>query len=250
MPWSFIGDFNTILGAHEYDGSFRPARGLMEEFADWTDYNHLVHMPTVGVKFTWANGIEGRQHTRKWLDRVICNQDWVSLCAQSSCSTLNKSRSDHYPILLHFNFQEFKFKSHFRFMQMWTLHPDCIKVVEDAWKTNFIGCPMFVLAAKLKFLKEKLKVWNKEYFGNMQDNVKKAELALENIQHHIDTDDHTVVLAQQEKVAQARLEQALNIESSFGKIKLVLTGTYTGTGTRNIFTRLLKSETHQISLTL
>ncbi|CAK8576869.1 unnamed protein product [Lathyrus sativus] len=75
MPWSFIGDFNTILGAHEYDGSFRPVRGPMEEFADWTDYNHLVHMPIVGVKFTWANGREGRRHTRKRLDRVICNQD-------------------------------------------------------------------------------------------------------------------------------------------------------------------------------
>ncbi|CAK8576871.1 unnamed protein product [Lathyrus sativus] len=74
---------------------------------------------------------------------------------------------------------------------MWTSHPDCIKVVEDAWKTNFVGCPMFVLAAKLKFLKEKLKVWNKECFGNVQDNVKMAELALENIQHHIDTDGHT-----------------------------------------------------------
>ncbi|MCI64921.1 hypothetical protein A2U01_0086179, partial [Trifolium medium] len=27
----------------------------MEEFQQWTDLNNLVHLPTRGAEFTWAN---------------------------------------------------------------------------------------------------------------------------------------------------------------------------------------------------
>ncbi|MCH83360.1 DUF4283 domain protein, partial [Trifolium medium] len=56
LPWCFIGDFNVILGAHEYRGSFSPARLPMADFQDWTNAHHLVHLPTRGADFTWANG--------------------------------------------------------------------------------------------------------------------------------------------------------------------------------------------------
>ena len=35
--------------------------------------------------------------------------------------------------------------------------------------TNVVGCPMFVLGAKLKILKGKLKQWNKDIFGTNLD---------------------------------------------------------------------------------
>lgn len=142
FSWCFMGDFNTTLGVHEYDGSFSPARSPMDEFANWSDQNHLIHMPTAGAKFTWSNGRNGLYHTTKRLDRVICNQHWINSCAQSSYSILIKSQSYHFPILLHFDVNGSKFKLQFRFMQVWTTHQDYIKVVESLWKNNFIGCPM------------------------------------------------------------------------------------------------------------
>lgn len=87
----------------------------MEDFVTWTDQNHLIDMPIVSSKFTWSNGRSGPHHTRKRLHKVIYNQAWVDACVQTSCSTLIKSYSYHYPILLHFNCQDFKFKSQFRF---------------------------------------------------------------------------------------------------------------------------------------
>ncbi|KAI5421605.1 hypothetical protein KIW84_045146 [Lathyrus oleraceus] len=158
ISWCFMVDFNIILGAHEYDDPFGPARGPMDEFSFWSDQNHLIHMPTVGAKFTWSNGRNGSHHTRKRLDKVICNQAWINSFVQHSCSSLIKSRSNHFPILLHFIFHDFKFKYQFRFLQMWTTHQDCIKVVESSWKTNFVGCHMFVLASKLRVLKDNLRV--------------------------------------------------------------------------------------------
>jgi len=58
LPWCYIGDFNSILGAHEHRGSFSLARLPMEEFQLWTNTNNLLHLPTRGAEFTWANGRE------------------------------------------------------------------------------------------------------------------------------------------------------------------------------------------------
>ncbi|CAK8532193.1 unnamed protein product [Lathyrus sativus] len=73
LPWCFIGDFNTINGAHEYNGYYSPARGPMEEFNDSTNFNCLVHIQTSDAKFTWSNGRYGARHTHKRLDRALCN---------------------------------------------------------------------------------------------------------------------------------------------------------------------------------
>jgi hypothetical protein len=32
IPWCFLGDFNVVLGLHEYSGSSRPATLPMTEF--------------------------------------------------------------------------------------------------------------------------------------------------------------------------------------------------------------------------
>jgi len=95
---------------------------------------------------------------------------------------------------------------------MWVAHEDCINVVRNCWNTNIIGCPMFVLSEKLKLLKAALKQWNKDTFGNVNDQVLTAKQNLDNIQDEIDTLGPTDNLMLQEKNAQIKLEQALNIE--------------------------------------
>jgi hypothetical protein len=91
FPWCYMGDFNTILGSHEYRGNSTPARLPMLEFQNWTDQNHLFHLPTHGAFFTWANGRRGRHYTQKRLDRVICNQEWFDCCTTVNVSTLTKN---------------------------------------------------------------------------------------------------------------------------------------------------------------
>jgi len=49
---------------------------------------------------------------------------------------------------------------------------------------------MFVLSSKLKSLKAKLKVWNKEVFGNVHSFVKDNEQKLEEIQNQIHISGH------------------------------------------------------------
>jgi len=102
VPWCFLGDYNAIIGAHEYQGAFQPSRTPMNEFLQWSNSNHLIHLPTRGSFFTWSNGRRGTNHTQKRLDRAICNQQWIDMCTTISCSTLIRNRSDHFPLLLDF----------------------------------------------------------------------------------------------------------------------------------------------------
>jgi len=104
-------------------------------------------------------------------------------------------------------------------MQMWSLHPECENIIESSWNIPVVGCPMFVLSKKLKNLKLVLKEWNKETFGNVQDNVRKAEDALNQIQMQIVSLGYSDALSNQEKIAQTNLDLALQMEEVFWKGK-------------------------------
>jgi hypothetical protein len=215
LPWCYMGDFNTILGCHEYRGNSTPARLPMVEFQNWTDLNNLIHLPTHGAFYTWANGRRGRHYTQKRLDRVICNQEWFDCFNSVNVSTLTKNNSDHFPILFDFKSLDYHQPSTFKFLKMWTSHPDCVNVVQQSWKVNVVGCPMFVLSEKLKILKVKLKSWNKVVFGNIHENVKQARNNVDIIQALIDSNSPSDSFLEQEKLAQINLENALFIEELF-----------------------------------
>jgi hypothetical protein len=84
---------------------------------------------------------------------------------------------------------------------MWTLHDNCTDVNKESWNTLVVDCPMFILSQKLKFLKQKLKVWNKDRFGNVHNLVKHSEIELQVIQERIDSSGHSDLLMILEKNA-------------------------------------------------
>jgi len=49
---------------------------------------------------------------------------------------------------------------------------------------------MYILSPKLKLIKEKLKTWNKEVFGNIHVLVKEGEQKLNVIQEEINRNDN------------------------------------------------------------
>jgi hypothetical protein len=102
---------------------------------------------------------------------------------------------------------------------MWSLHPDCSNVILDSWSANVIGCPMFVLSQKLKNLKAKLKCWNKDSYGNVNDLVSAAEIKLKQIQSHIQEHGHSDELLLEERDANAVYEDALSKQEVFWQEK-------------------------------
>jgi hypothetical protein len=74
---------------------------------------------------------------------------------------------------------------------------------------------MCVLCQKLRFLEDKLKVWNKETFGNIHANVSYATIQVDEIQKLIDLNGALDSLLDQEKIAQINLENVLHVEGLF-----------------------------------
>jgi len=206
LPFCLIGNFNTILEACEHRGRLAPARLPMNEFQNWSNLNDLFHIPTRGASFTWENRRSGRFYTKRRLDRAISNHAWLDFCTSLSCSTLIRTNSDHYPLLLDFQFSDCTFKSQFRFMKMWSLHDNCKDVISSCWNNRVIGCPMYVLNKKLKILKNTLKDWNKTTFGNVHALVESAENKVAEIQHNIQQNGHFDELLNQEKDARLKIE--------------------------------------------
>ncbi|GAU22700.1 hypothetical protein TSUD_138230 [Trifolium subterraneum] len=242
-------DFNVIIGAHEYRGRLSPARLPMNEFQAWTDSFNLIHLPTHGAEFTWNNGRGGFRHTEKRLDRAICNHAWMDLCNVSSVSTLIRHKSDHFPLLLEVQLSSLSLASSFKFMKMWSSDPNCKNIVLDCWNTDVTGCPMFVLSKKLKILKDKLKIWNKECFGNVHEYVKTAEQRLQQIQEQIQNSGHSDALLEEQKLANISFEDALNRQEAFWQEKANLNWHLEGDRNTKFFHRTakIKSSTKYIN---
>ncbi|XP_019434274.1 PREDICTED: uncharacterized protein LOC109340956 [Lupinus angustifolius] len=239
-PWSCIGDFNVVLGSHECRGPTLPSKIPLEDFQNFTEDANLIHLNTRGVDFTWTNKRRGASLTEKKLDRVLCNEDWISSWNQVLCCTLPRISFVHNPILFCSLDSDARRSSYFRFLKMWTSHPDCIRVILDAWKEDILGCPMFILVEKLKRLKCKLKIWNWNVFGNIHQQVKEALSSVDVIQACINDHGPTTDLLNQECVAQGNLLKALAMEEEFWREKSRLNWHSSGDRNTNFFHKITK----------
>nr|AYQ93013.1 hypothetical protein [Lupinus angustifolius] len=135
-----------------------PVRLPPREFKAFFDGSDLIHLPTTGNPFIWSNRRRGLSLTEKRLDRSLCNEDWISAWSQISYCTLPRISSVHHPLLLCSELFKQQRLSQFKFHKMWTLHEDCIRTIAESWRNRVFGCPMFILAQKLKNLKQVLNV--------------------------------------------------------------------------------------------
>ena len=189
-PWCIGGDFNASISPTESNrgGRFTQA---MRRFAFVLDDLGVRDLPLQGGPFTWSGGTNGQTMSR--IDRFLVSGDWESYFNRITQSTLPRPVSDHFPILLDSGGIR-SGPSPFRFENMWLKTEGFKDLLKGWWQGLSVrGSASFILAEKLKGLKGKLKIWNKEVFGNVStkrtealfrvgcwDNVEKErELSLE-----------------------------------------------------------------------
>ncbi|XP_019451789.1 PREDICTED: uncharacterized protein LOC109353883 [Lupinus angustifolius] len=248
--WNCIGDFNVVRGAYECRGSRLPCSNISKEFISFSEEGNLVHLETRGAEFTWSNKRRGSALTEKRLDRSMCNDDWLSTWNYVSYCTLPKISSDHHPLLLTCSLSVSKRTSSFRFLKMWMNHPDCSRVIEEAWNDSIVGCPMFIVSEKLKRLKAKLKSWNWNVFGNIHQNVQNSMTNVENIQACINNYGPSDDLLDQEGNAQLNLLKALNMENDFWKEKSRINWHMNGDRNTSFFHKVTKIRQVSKSMTI
>ena len=144
----------------------------MRRFSEVIDELQLRDLPLVGGSYTWCGGLNNRSASR--LNRFLVSEEWESHFSNLSQSLLLKSISDHAPILLDGGRIRGR-KTPFRFKNMWLKVEGFKDLVRKWWSCyNFSGSYNHILACKLKALKQDLKVWNREVFGNVSLNKNAA----------------------------------------------------------------------------
>jgi ribonuclease HI len=108
---------------------------------------------------------------------------------------------------------------------------------------------MFILSQKLKILKDKLKFWNKNCFGDVHELVTTAETNLQQIQHQIQSNGPTDLLLNDEIEAHKNLEDALNKQECFWQEKAHLNWHLEGDRNTKYFHRLAKIKTTTKAIT-
>lgn len=130
-PWCYIGDFNSVLGAHEKRGGRLPTQASYDVFKAWSDSCNLTHIMTRGAAYTWSKNRSLNGHIEMRLDRAMCIDDWLNFWDNVACCTLTRSHSDHYPLLLVLKKGVVTFLFSFKFQGMWCYHSDCRRFVAD-----------------------------------------------------------------------------------------------------------------------
>ena len=131
-PWMIGGDFNAICCLDEYSGRSTPNPGSMEDFNCCIEQCALVELQTVGGEFTWG-GTRNTWWVSKKLDRRLFSTEWMQLFPVSSVHLLNKTSSDHCPLLHQFEKMVEPKPKMFRFQNMWLRRENFIPFVHSSW---------------------------------------------------------------------------------------------------------------------
>eukprot|EP00253_Pinus_taeda_P020386 PITA_20386 len=107
--------------------------------------------------------------------------------------TLPFGGSDHWPIQMEASLISKPRNNPFRFENVWLTHLDFLKNIEKWWneETHFQGTKMFLLHCMLKYIKGRLKEWNKNEFGNIFKAKGEVETNLKEINQILITEGYT-----------------------------------------------------------
>ena len=130
----------------------------------------------VGGPFTWTGGANNQSFSR--LDRFLVNKGWDSHFGDARQFLLPRPVSDHFPLLM--DGGGLRKGLPCLDLRMW-LKVEGVKDLLKYWweEGSFNGSPSFILAEKLKFMKAKLKKWNRNTFGRVEY---RKNLALEQVE--------------------------------------------------------------------
>ncbi|KAI3457760.1 hypothetical protein Pfo_014423 [Paulownia fortunei] len=226
--WLLGGDCNTILQLNKRTGHQRSRLTSMQDFGDMIEDCGLIDAGYEGSNFTWTN-----HKVWKRLDRILYLDDWLNLFNTTRVSHLPRIWSNHSPLLISMNITSVKPVTSFRFLRMWARHHAFKEAVNVSWQHLTDTQGMINLQQKLYRLKQFLRWWNKNIFGDIFENIKKAEQEVANSKTKFDNDPCDSNLIELKRCT-AMLTQALSIEKDYWRQKVASACRWIDEGERNI----------------
>jgi exonuclease III len=185
--WIVGGDYNLIRSLEEKKGGSRRLDQDSIDFNSLIDNLNLIDLEAINGTFTWTNRRTGSHQIACKLDRFLISDSLMLEGTTLEASILNTPGSDHWPIQLWMDVAATPGKKPFRFEQFWLNHPDFQAKIQDWWREAEVPCgsKMYRFQQKLKNLKQILKLWNKQTFGNIFDSQKQLSEQMRAIQNQI-----------------------------------------------------------------
>lgn len=115
-----------------------------------------------------------RGNSKSRIDRILINPEWLHVFPNLKSSLLNRSLSDHCPLIAISSEINWGPKP-FRFINCWLSHPSCLKIIQETWYSS----PNLSLPEKLKLVKTSLKKWNQCEFGSIESKISACEAVIQ-----------------------------------------------------------------------
>ncbi|KAL5549263.1 hypothetical protein UlMin_004494 [Ulmus minor] len=161
--WCLGGDFNVVRYCHEKSPPSRRTRSV-RFFDELIRELELRDLALHNASFTWSNFREEAVKSR--LDRFLFTEEWGAGKNDIRQETGSRTCSDHMPIILDTSPVSWG-PTPFRFENMWLEHSGFRQECEQWWRGIEVeGWESYRMMEKLRALKDKIKAWNKEVFGD------------------------------------------------------------------------------------
>ncbi|KAF9617933.1 hypothetical protein IFM89_039226 [Coptis chinensis] len=116
------------------------------------------------------------------IDLAFYNKEWQDSFPSWGHKVVARLCSDHAPLIGWHESIPKPRNAPFKFFNMWLSHPNFMALVKNSWEEYIEGHELFILAQKLKRLKDAIKNWNKHSFGHLGSKISLETKNLEELQ--------------------------------------------------------------------
>lgn len=152
----------------------------IQPFYDCVVHCQLQDMRCRGANYTWTNHQDPPHRICAKLDRTLINGNWLQLFPEAETWGLQEGISDHCPLLVNLSLKTQLAPRHFKYCNMWALHPHFRSLVLSAWNSGKSRnrLQLYNVLSKLKLVKQALRNLNRAHFNAIVDKAKLARSTL------------------------------------------------------------------------
>ncbi|XP_055826419.1 uncharacterized protein LOC129894813 [Solanum dulcamara] len=243
-PWIIARDFNVVLYPNDRLYGAPVSSAETQDFTKCLHDLHLNELPWKGDYYTWSNKQMGTNKICSRIDRMFGNPDWMMHWGHVVTQYEVPYISDHSPLLIKTEDNQWTVKTLFRFFNIWADHSKFMEKVTEVWHKQLEPRKMSNIWAKLRALKKILKILNKDEFQNSSTRITEARLELIQTQEKINQ-QYTDELLSKERQALMNIEKWKLVEESALRQKSRAKWIKLGDSNNKYFSAMIKERTNK-----
>ncbi|KAK4731480.1 hypothetical protein R3W88_024468 [Solanum pinnatisectum] len=115
------------------------------EFISMIEACGLIDLGYTGLPYTWCNQRNAQARVWKRLDRSMVNDKWLETMPQTTIEHLSSVGSDHKSSSIEMVRKNEDHIKYFKFLHCWVDNESFIETVQNCWKREVTGNPMWKL---------------------------------------------------------------------------------------------------------